>query len=138
MKPIYVPELLEKLDQLVVEGLLGFESGYYYYKFPFSAETIGVFKNVTDIALKKVKDREELKEGDADLHINFAHVFVYRKRGWSRSKDDWYDLENSSDDFKLLKSVDTIIKDIRRVYRVASEVWAASKENDLLKTIDAL
>lgn len=138
MKQLYVPELVEKLDQLVVDGVLGFEEGYYYYKFPFSAETIGVFRNSTDSVLYNFKHREEMKEVDKDWHINFVQIFVYRKRGWSRSTNNGTDMENYSEDFKLLKSVDTIIKDIRRVYRVASEVWADMTENDLLKTISAL
>lgn len=138
MKPIYVPELVEKLDQLVVEGLLGFDDGHYYYKFPFNADTIGVFKNSTDSVLYNFKHREEMKEVDKDWHINFVQIFVYRKRGWLRRTNNGTDMENYSEDFKLLKSVDTIIKDIKRVYGVASEVWSASKENDLIKTISAL
>lgn len=137
MKQLYVPELVEKLDQLVIDGVLGFEE-YYYYKFPFSTETIGVFKNPTDSVLYNFKHREEMKEVDKDWHINFVQIFVYRKRGWSHRTNNDTDMQNYSEDFKLLKSVDTIIKDIKRVYRVASEVWSASKENDLIKTISAL
>lgn len=137
---IYLPELIEKLDTQVEEGILDWideESsiGCYCFKFPFESNTNGLFQHHTDEALQCVKDTEDWNEDDTELYANFINIFIYHKSDWRRSNDK---MTNYGNDYKALRTVDSVISDIRRIYKTAVEVWSASQEKILLATIKAL
>lgn len=137
---IYLPELIEKLDMLVEEGLLDWNdtevgTGCYSFKFPFESNTNGLFEHYTDEVMQRVRDTEDWNEDDTELYANFVNIFIYHKSDWHRTRDK---MTNYGNDYKALRTVDSIISDIRRIYQTAVEVWSDSQEKRLLAAINAL
>lgn len=140
MKSIYVPELIEKIEQLVNEGILSWSEAHnglcrYVFNFPFSTDTCDIFNSIADFDIKKVKNTKDWNKENNALYIDSVQVFIYHKNDWRREQDE---MTNYGWMLKKLKSVEAIISHIKHVYKIAADVWADSQEKILLSAIDAL
>lgn len=137
---IYVPELIEKLEQLVNDGTLRWcdnlwGTSRYIFNFPFKTDTCDIFNSITDRDLINAKNTEEWVKGNKALYVECVHVFVYHKRDWRREQDG---MENYGWMLKVMRSVEAVISHIKQVYKHSVKIWADSQEKILLSEIDAL